>query len=739
MPSTLNVVTQPLLKSGTPGTPTGSPSNVPSAVNVRNWKMPGADALSRDLESLSNRINSINTTLSTVSPTVSQILITDSKTGAVIAAVGNLTFQGVTYTNWFREIHAGDFLLTNDPTKAVFNVNTDGSVSIGDNGWIDIHDPFGGNAAWIGTQYDTLPITGAADNGAGLIRLLVPGHTLATGNSGVQVLGMQNAGVPNATGVWTVTKIDASHVDLQGSVFAGLFAAPSPDAGIQSQVPSIDRVLQVTGAVANGGLIRLKFAAATGYESGTEVNVAGVGGVPNATGQWVISVPPLLAVTGAADNGAGLIRLTVPGHNFTTGDKPQALNVGGVPNANGYYVLTVIDASHVDQQGSTFAGAYTSGGTISFLNANVLDLATNAQTGAASVFAGGYTSGGTCLQYYAGMLAQTVAIGLSFGGYKLRAFPSGDLRIRNASIQLTSSVGQITLDPTTTQIMLTNFSNLSSITLDATVPALTFRDQIGDPSVTIEILQETPKAIASATNASPIVMHVVGSSTAPSWVNGDTIFVQGATGNTIINGYRIIENYNTAAETFTLTDLQGHAINGTGAFAGAATAARYYAGLLAQTMALGSSFPAYRLRFFADGSLKINNASISASTVTNSTVTASSFTSIGGTAPDTVTLSISNGLLSIVGAGTAVGTGTITIDGLMTAGGYAVGATLGADGPVVISGLTLNFSKGIFTSQSGAFSFTTSGFSGNAVVRNSAGTGSSTFVIANGLVTSYTP
>ena len=193
MPSTLKVVGQPLTPSGTPGQAKDSPSRVSSPPQIRNWKdpknpgqpLPGAGSLARDLQSLSDKINAINTTLSTATPNIQQILIVDQQTGQVIAGIGNITHDGIIYTNWFRELHAGDFLLTNNPALSVFNVNLDGSVSIGDNGWCDIHDPFGGNAAWIGTQYDTLAITGAADNGAGLIRLTVPNHNFATGNAGV--------------------------------------------------------------------------------------------------------------------------------------------------------------------------------------------------------------------------------------------------------------------------------------------------------------------------------------------------------------------------------------------------------------------------------------------------------------------------------------------------------------------------------------------------------------------------
>jgi len=73
------------------------------------------------------------------------------------------------------------------------------------------------------------------------------------------------------------------------------------------------------------------------------------------------------AVTGAVNNGSGLIRLTVTGHPFTTGDAAAVRDVGGVPNANTRYTVTVINANTIDLQGSTFGGAYTSGGTVNAL------------------------------------------------------------------------------------------------------------------------------------------------------------------------------------------------------------------------------------------------------------------------------------------------------------------------------------------------------------------------------------
>lgn len=69
------------------------------------------------------------------------------------------------------------------------------------------------------------------------------------------------------------------------------------------------------------------------------------------------------AVTGAADNGSGLIRITTATHGFATGDGVTIASVGGTTEANGTWFITVITATTFDLIGSTFANAYTSGGT----------------------------------------------------------------------------------------------------------------------------------------------------------------------------------------------------------------------------------------------------------------------------------------------------------------------------------------------------------------------------------------
>ena len=71
------------------------------------------------------------------------------------------------------------------------------------------------------------------------------------------------------------------------------------------------------------------------------------------------------AVTGAADNGSGLIRVTVASTaNLATGDKVSIAGVTGTTEANGSWTITVIDGTQIDLQGSTFTNTFLTGGTV---------------------------------------------------------------------------------------------------------------------------------------------------------------------------------------------------------------------------------------------------------------------------------------------------------------------------------------------------------------------------------------
>lgn len=82
-----------------------------------------------------------------------------------------------------------------------------------------------------------------------------------------------------------------------------------------------------------------------------------------------------LQVLGAANNGSGIIRLTVGSDygsvgnctscstgGLVTGDVVKVSGITGTTEANGTWTLTVIDGTHIDLQSSAFVNAYTSGG-----------------------------------------------------------------------------------------------------------------------------------------------------------------------------------------------------------------------------------------------------------------------------------------------------------------------------------------------------------------------------------------
>ncbi len=68
-------------------------------------------------------------------------------------------------------------------------------------------------------------------------------------------------------------------------------------------------------------------------------------------------------ITGAADNGSGLIRITAVAHGYQTGNTVTITGVTGTTEANGTWVITVISADTYDLIGSTFTNAYVSGGS----------------------------------------------------------------------------------------------------------------------------------------------------------------------------------------------------------------------------------------------------------------------------------------------------------------------------------------------------------------------------------------
>jgi hypothetical protein len=90
-----------------------------------------------------------------------------------------------------------------------------------------------------------------------------------------------------------------------------------------------------------------------------------------ATTILVPSNPTPVTVTGAVASGT-LIQLAVTSTStFVTGQEVIVTAVGGTTEANGSWFVTVVDPTHLTLNGSTFANAYVSGGTVTALQGQV--------------------------------------------------------------------------------------------------------------------------------------------------------------------------------------------------------------------------------------------------------------------------------------------------------------------------------------------------------------------------------
>ncbi len=69
------------------------------------------------------------------------------------------------------------------------------------------------------------------------------------------------------------------------------------------------------------------------------------------------------AVTGAVDNGSGLIQLTVTGHGYSNGDWVDIQGVGGTFEANSTWEISGVTANTFDLVGSTFTNTFSFDGT----------------------------------------------------------------------------------------------------------------------------------------------------------------------------------------------------------------------------------------------------------------------------------------------------------------------------------------------------------------------------------------
>jgi hypothetical protein len=84
------------------------------------------------------------------------------------------------------------------------------------------------------------------------------------------------------------------------------------------------------------------------------------------------SNPALISVTGATSGVGGVVQLAVTSTStFVTGQEVIVLGVGGTTEANGSWFITIVDPTHLSLNGSTFANAYVSGGTVNAMQGQV--------------------------------------------------------------------------------------------------------------------------------------------------------------------------------------------------------------------------------------------------------------------------------------------------------------------------------------------------------------------------------
>lgn len=69
-------------------------------------------------------------------------------------------------------------------------------------------------------------------------------------------------------------------------------------------------------------------------------------------------------ITGIADNGGGLCRVTSALHGFSSSNKVSISGVRGTSEANGTWTITVIDPNTFDLIGSSFVNTYIDGGVV---------------------------------------------------------------------------------------------------------------------------------------------------------------------------------------------------------------------------------------------------------------------------------------------------------------------------------------------------------------------------------------
>ena len=191
-----------------------------------------------------------------------------------------------------------------------------------------------------------------------------PSNTAANIASAVSLKHAQNTD----TGTTAISfLIDSSGTGVRIKDESGLLsvrnAADTSDANVRMQDLTC-RNLTISGLFTSSYSTTV-----TVGDSTIDLNDAITAAAQNADASYSVArLNSAVTISGAANNGVGLIRITAAGHGLTTGDYTRINSVVGTVEANSSttnpaWRVTVIDASNFDLVGSAFVNAWVSGGT----------------------------------------------------------------------------------------------------------------------------------------------------------------------------------------------------------------------------------------------------------------------------------------------------------------------------------------------------------------------------------------
>ena len=196
-------------------------------------------------------------------------------------------------------------------------------------------------------------------NSGGLFEITTSAANSLSTNNLVRIQGV--VGVPQVNNTWLVTVVDTTHFTLQGSSFTTGYtsggtvelAVHQVDDSINGEVLPVATNLQTAITLAHD--LQEKYDAHL-----TQADVHGYNDSIN-----IESLTNIGATISGAVSSAGLIEIITSATNsFVTGQTVTISGVLGTTEANGTWVIVVVDSTHFTLDGSTFTNAYVSGGTV---------------------------------------------------------------------------------------------------------------------------------------------------------------------------------------------------------------------------------------------------------------------------------------------------------------------------------------------------------------------------------------